>query len=70
MFFLCLYNTTRSSSYTVSRARGIDEAFLRFWQEVAALLITVEKEMSTVLLVFPEIDLFGNFELFEGYCDA
>ena len=55
--------------YTVSRAKGVDEAFLRFWEDVAALLISSEKEMSTVLLVFPEIELFGNFELFEAYCD-
>lgn len=55
--------------YTVSRARGVDEAFLRFWEDVAALLMSSEKEMSTVLLVFPEIELFGNFELFEAYCD-
>ena len=26
--------------------------------------------MSTVLLVFPEMELFGNYELFEAYCDA
>jgi len=55
--------------YTVSRAKGVDEAFLRFWEDVAALLVSSEKEMSTVLLVFPEIELFGNFELFEAYCD-
>jgi hypothetical protein len=36
---------------------------------VAALLVTQEKDMSTVLLVFPEMDLFGNYELFESYCD-
>ena len=28
-----------------------------------------EKEMSTVLLVFPELGLFGDYELFEGYCE-
>jgi hypothetical protein len=26
--------------------------------------------MSTILLVFPELELFGNYELFEGYCDC
>ena len=26
--------------------------------------------MSTVLLVFPEIHLFGNYELFENYCEC
>lgn len=25
--------------------------------------------MATVLLVFPELELFGNYELFEAYCD-
>lgn len=56
--------------YTVSRARSADEAFLRFWQEVYALFASSEKDMSTILLIFPEIDLFGNFELFEEYCAA
>jgi len=56
--------------YTISRAKSPDEAFLRFWQEVYALFSSSEKDMSTVLLVFPELDLFGNFELFEGYCEA
>jgi hypothetical protein len=28
-----------------------------------------EKEVSTILLVFPEIELFGNYELFEAYCE-
>ena len=34
------------------------------------MLCTTPKEYSTVLLVFPEIELFGNYELFEGYCDS
>jgi len=56
--------------YTVSRAKEIDEAFLRYWEEVEALLSSSEKEMATILLIFPEIELFGNFELFEAYCDT
>ena len=53
-----------------SRATGPDEAFLRYWEEVQALLAVPEREMSTVLLVFPELELFGNFELFEAYCES
>lgn len=56
--------------YTVSRSKDIDEAFLRYWEEVEALLSSSEKEMATILLIFPEIELFGNFELFEAYCDT
>jgi hypothetical protein len=56
--------------YTVSRATNIDEAFLRYWEEVEALISSQEKEMATILLIFPEIELFGNFELFEAYCDS
>lgn len=56
--------------YTVSRALSSDEAFLRFWEEVYALLSSSEKDMATVLLVFPEHDLFGNFELFEQFCES
>lgn len=56
--------------YTVSRALSSDEAFLRFWEEVYALFSSSEKDMATVLLVFPEHDLFGNFELFEQFCES
>lgn len=30
---------------------------------------TPEKEVSTTLLIFPELELFGNYELFEAYCE-
>ena len=33
------------------------------------LIKVSEKEMSTVLLVFPELGLFGDYELFEAYCE-
>ena len=56
--------------YTVSRAVGADEAFLRYWEEVLHLLSVPEKEIATVLLVFPELNLFGNYELFEAYCES
>jgi hypothetical protein len=56
--------------YTVSRAKEVEEAFYMFWKEVHTMLILPEKEISTVLLVFPEIELFGNFELFEAYCES
>lgn len=41
----------------------------RYWEEVAGMLTSTEKEMATVLLVFPELELFGNYELFEAYCE-
>jgi len=56
--------------YTISRTHNVDEAFLRFWQEVYALLSSSEKDMSTILLVFPEIELFGDFEKFEMFCES
>eukprot|EP01041_Mallomonas_annulata_P006512 gene6512-13151_t len=55
--------------YQLSRAKTADEAFFVFWNEVLHLLNTTERECSTILLVFPEIELFGNYELFENYCD-
>lgn len=56
--------------YTVSRTTSADEAFLRYWEEVLQLLSVPEKEIATVLLVFPELSLFGNYELFEAYCES
>ena len=56
--------------YTVSRAKSPEEAFLRYWEDVQALLAVTEREIATVLLVFPEIDLFGDYEMFEAYCDS
>lgn len=55
--------------YSISRAHTAEEAFLRYWEEVEILLKSTEKEISTVLLIFPEIELFGNYELFEIYCE-
>jgi hypothetical protein len=56
--------------YAVSRAVLPELAFLRYWEEVEALLAVSEKEVSTVLLVFPELTLFGNYEMFEAYCES
>jgi len=56
--------------YSVSRATSADEAFYRYWEEVMIVLQTPERAMATVLLVFPEIELFGNYELFEAFCDS
>ena len=54
----------------VSRAEAVDEAFFRYWEELKLLQTVDEKEISTVLLVFPELKLFGNYEIFEAYCDG
>jgi hypothetical protein len=51
--------------YSVSRATTAEEAFLAFWQDVEALLAVPEREMSTVLTVFPELGMFGDYEFFE-----
>lgn len=56
--------------YRVSRATDPDEAFFRYWEELKLLQTVPEKEISTVLLIFPEIELFGNYELFEAYCEC
>jgi len=56
--------------YRVSRAKSVDEAFFRYWEELKLLQTVPEKEISTVLLIFPELELFGNYELFEGYCES
>lgn len=56
--------------YIISRATGADEAFYAFWHEVDHMLRTDERSCSTVLLVFPELELFGNYELFEAYCES
>eukprot|EP00600_Ochromonadales_sp_CCMP1393_P013247 CAMPEP_0175013844 /NCGR_PEP_ID=MMETSP0005-20121125/10165_1 /TAXON_ID=420556 /ORGANISM="Ochromonas sp., Strain CCMP1393" /LENGTH=483 /DNA_ID=CAMNT_0016270387 /DNA_START=17 /DNA_END=1468 /DNA_ORIENTATION=+ len=56
--------------YSVSRAKDPEEAFLRYWEEVKLTLEVPEKQVSTVLLVFPELELFGNYELFESYCEC
>eukprot|EP01038_Epipyxis_sp_PR26KG_P005370 gene5370-7448_t len=56
--------------YSISRATTPEEAFLRYWEEVQILINTHEKVMSTTLLVFPEIELFGNYELFESFCEC
>lgn len=56
--------------YRVSRAVTAEEALFRYWEELKLLQTVQEKEISTVLLVFPELELFGNYELFEAYCEC
>ncbi len=56
--------------YTVSRAKTTEEAFLAFWEDTLALLEAPEKEMSTVLLIFPELELFCDTEHFDSYCEC
>ena len=56
--------------YSISRTTSIDEAFFRYWQEIHTLLAASERDIATTLLIFPEIELFGDFELFEAYCEC
>lgn len=56
--------------YTVSRAKSAEEAFLVFWEDVEALLSVPEREMSTVLTIYPELDMFGDYEFFEEFCNC
>lgn len=53
----------------MSRAISPDEAFYRFWQEVQLMQQNSERSLGATLLIFPELDLFGNYDLFESYCD-
>jgi len=59
-----------SVRYMISRADTTEEAFLRYWQEIQALLQAKETEISTSLLVFPDKSLFGNYEVFETFCEC
>jgi hypothetical protein len=55
--------------YAVSRATTPEEAFIAYWEETQAMLKVSETEISTILLVFPELECFGNYALFEAYAD-
>ena len=46
--------------HSVSRANTMAGAMSAYWSEVSAMAFSTEKEISTVLLVFPELALFGN----------
>ena len=56
--------------YTVSRATTAEEAFLVFWEDVEALLSVPEREISTVLTIYPELSMFGDYEFFEEFCNC
>ena len=56
--------------YTVSRARSVEEAFLSFWKDVVAMLSVPEKEIATVLTIYPELSMFGDYEFFEEFCNC
>ena len=45
--------------YTISRATTLVEALQAYWEEAHAMAQATTKDISTVLLVFPEVTLFG-----------
>jgi len=59
--------------YTVSRAKTLCEAYAEYWNEVSIMTAASEKDISTIILVFPEIELFGedyiNFEIYTDILD-
>lgn len=77
-FGVCPFTTSASKAgipsggvrYTVSRAHTTEEAFLAFWEDTLAMLEAPEKEISTVLLIFPELELFCDTEHFDSYCEC
>ena len=46
--------------FSVSRATTLSGALASYWDEVTEMAFSSEKEISTVLLVFPELELFGT----------
>lgn len=54
--------------YNVAKAQNIDQAFYCFWKEIRRF-VTFEAIEESVVLVFPENSLFGNYALFEEFCD-
>lgn len=48
------------SCILVSRAVTLSQAMSAYWSEACAVSTSSEKDVSTVLLMFPEIELFGN----------
>ena len=54
--------------YTVSRATTLVEAFQAYWEEAHAMAQASSKDIATVLLVFPEVTLFGtDYTQFDRY---
>lgn len=53
-------HSTNLPLHSVSRATTLAGAMSAYWEEVAAMAFSTEKEISTVLLVFPELALFGE----------
>lgn len=53
--------------YTISNARTVIEAVDDYWSEVFHLIATNEREVSTVLLVYPFMDLFRSFDKFDEF---
>ncbi|GMI03423.1 hypothetical protein TrVE_jg5907 [Triparma verrucosa] len=57
--------------YVVTRCKTVEELYERYWEEVKLVDESDEKELSTTLLIAPEIFMKGNggvegFEVFSG----
>ena len=57
-----------NEDYIVANARNIDQAFYCFWKEVKRF-VTLKAKDDSIVVIFPENNLFGNYALFEEFYD-
>lgn len=71
--FFCSYLRRESFSnniidISISKSDTIEKAFHAFWEEVQSFYQSTN-QISCSVIVFPELQLFGNYELFELFTD-
>ena len=57
-----------NEDYIVAKAQNIDQAFYCFWKEVQRF-VTLKAKDESIVVIFPENNLFGNYALFEEFYD-
>jgi hypothetical protein len=56
--------------YTISQATTIDEAYRDYWFESATMLSNTEIDISTILLIFPYVRFFNDFNDFQLFTNT
>jgi hypothetical protein len=55
--------------YAISQASNIENAHKEYWDEVSFILNSSQDDVSTTLLIYPQLDLMSNMEEFDIFSE-
>lgn len=55
--------------YSISRATNVENAHKEYWEEVSYILNSSQNDISTTLLIYPQLDFMSNIEEFDIFSE-